>query len=569
MGRPKCMLTQLTTQVFSLIHQLSTSTSTVSRFSNSPSSRFSNSPILQTPSADLDDDFGTDLTREHFTHLLEHCNIALSEVEVDDAFAYVGRSQGNVVHLFDLWQAVRETSLNKLRSQISENRLKQIEEEQKLYKDDLGDDDDTFINVLTVDLNVNLKALTSHERLESRRTYVWDLYQNLRTEAANETTIGAEVVRALDLVWKTKCEGVPAHEFLEIATFKAAVEALMNAWHEVLKEEKLGAFKILHSMMQGINVQSLDKEGKRLIEQLGKKSAALMIMCESSNEEDNKIFWPAVEDAFDKLTALKVRTHGARGLVDTMTFALDQGLKNNKCRNARRIAAHLVDTACVEGSCLPFVLSDDAIEKIEKMAGEDAAAKLRNAKGCDANLSSITTYMRDHMNNEDAQIQGLALLKRIQNKEHLYDTKTLAGLEQAHTAETVIASMGTNSIQVARSGCSVLLGMIESSPKDGQLQDALVSQIEGQLASLLQILERFVEDEQVVREIVWIFTAMAADESSRTVKILKKEKAAEIIQKAGKVHAGNVEIQTTTTNLYQRLSQLTRRGAIWSLQESA
>ena len=113
------MLTQLTTQVFSLIHQLSTSTSTVSRFSNSP--------ILQTPSADLDDDFGTDLTREHFTHLLEHCNIALSEVEVDDAFAYVGRSQGNVVHLFDLWQAVRETSLNKLRSQISENRLKQIE----------------------------------------------------------------------------------------------------------------------------------------------------------------------------------------------------------------------------------------------------------------------------------------------------------------------------------------------------------------------------------------------------------------------------------------------------------
>ena len=524
-------------------------------------SRFSDSPVLQTPSADLDDDFGTDLTRELFTLLLEHCNVALSEIEIDDAFAYIGRSQSNVVHLFDLWQAVRETSLDKLRSQIRDYRIEQIEEEQKLNKDDIGDDDDNFINVLTVDLNVNLKAQTSQERLESRRTYVWDLYQNLRTEAAYETTIGADVVRALDLVWKTKFEGLPAHDFLEIATFKAALEALLNAWHEVLKEEKLGAFKILHSMMQGINVESLDKEGKRLIEQLGKKSAALMIMCESSNEEDGKNFWPTVEEAFDKLTELQVRTHGARGLVDTMKFALDQGLKNNKCRNARRIAAHLVDTACVESSCLPFVLSDDAIEKIEKMAGEDAAAKLRNAKACDANLSSVTTYMRDHKNNEDAQIQGLALLKRIQNKDHLYDTETRARLEQAQTAETVIASMGTNSIHVARSGCSVLLAMIESRPKDGQLQDILVSQIEGQLASLVQILERFVQDEEVVRQIVWIFTTMAADERSRTLKILKKEKAAEIIQKAGKVHAGNVEIQSTTTSLYEQLTKLA--PSIW------
>ena len=560
MGRPTCMLTQLTTQVFSLIHQLSTSTSTVSRFSNSTT--------LQTPSADLDDDFGTNLTRELFTHLLEHCNVALSEVEVDDAFAYVVRSQGNVIHLFDLWQAVRETSLDNLRSQISANRIKQIEEEQKLYTNDNSDDDDNFINVLTLDLNVNLKAQTSEERLESRRTYVWDLYQNLRTEAANEKSIGADVVRALDLVWKTKCEGVPAHNFLEIAKFKAALEALLNAWHEVLKEEKLGAFNILHSMMQGIKSESLDKEGKRLIEELGKKSAALMIMCESSNEEDNKIFWPAVEDAFDKLTALKVRTHGARGLVDTMTFALDQGLKNNKCRNARRIAAHLVDTACVEGSCLPFVLSDDAFEKIEKMAGEDAAAKLRYAKGCDPNLSSITTYMHDHINNEDAQIQGLALLKRMQNKDHLYDTKTRARLEQAQMAKTVIASMETNSIHVARSGGILLLGMIESRPKDGQLQDALVSQIEGQLASLVQILERFVEDEKVVAEIIWIFTAMAADEHSRTVKILKNIKAAEIIQKAGKVHASNIEIQTTTRNMYQQLTAVTRTDSGFSRTDS-
>jgi hypothetical protein len=128
--------------------------------------------------------------------------------------------------------------------------------------------------------------------------------------------------------------------------------------------------------------------------------------------------------------------------------------------------------------------------------------------------------------------------------------------------------MGTNSIHVARSGGRVLLRMIESRPKDGQLQDALVSQIEGQLASLVQILERFVEDEKVVAEIIWIFTAMAADEHSRTVKILKNIKAAEIIQKAGKVHASNIEIQTTPRNKYQQLTAVTRTDSGFSRTDS-
>jgi len=521
----------------------------------------SKSSSLQAPPIDAYEDLGTDLKREHLRHLLEHFNGGLSDIEVDEVFAHIAKidcSRSDAVHLFDLWQAVRKDSLDELRAQIREDRIKQLEEEQRskqhaeACEGDNSDDDDDFVNVLRVHLNINLKAQTSQERLESRRMWVWDLYQNLRSEAANETSIGEDVVRELDKVWQTKWDRVPVRDFLEFATFKPAVESLLNSWHEVLKREKLVAYDMLHAALKEIDVSSLDNETKILIKELEEKAAQLMTMCEATDDEDGQKFWPTVEDAFKQLNGLQVRMHGARGLVHSLTFAMDHGLKHNKGRNARRVADYLVEAACAQTSCLPYVLSADAIQSIKEIVGEDAAMKLETAKDGEVDLISITEYMRDHINVEDAQMQGLAVFQNLQTKDHGYDIATRTKLEKAGAAKTVIDAMKSSSPDVARSCLSVLLGLIESRPESGQVKDVIMSQIEGQLGTVVQTLERCMEDAQVVKDILWLFTQMAAADVW-AVKILKKEKAADIIQKAAEVYGSHVEIHASAVCLLEQL----------------
>lgn len=95
------------------------------------------------------------------------------------------------MHLLEIKDAVT-SKISELSKEIMEKREKQMHLERESYSNKSFDD---FINVLTVKLNVNLKAMTSEERLKARQTCVFDLYQNLRLEALTDKYCGQDIVK--------------------------------------------------------------------------------------------------------------------------------------------------------------------------------------------------------------------------------------------------------------------------------------------------------------------------------------------------------------------------------------
>ena len=82
---------------------------------------------------------------------------------------------------------------------------------------------DDYINVLHVRLNTNHHARTLEELLERRRTFVEDLFENLKLEAYHDHYCGDDVVKGLNHVWSTGLFAMPAHDYLHIEIFKSAI----------------------------------------------------------------------------------------------------------------------------------------------------------------------------------------------------------------------------------------------------------------------------------------------------------------------------------------------------------
>jgi hypothetical protein len=256
-----------------------------------------------------------------------------------------------------------------------------------------------YVNVLTVKLNVNLRAQTSEERVENRKTSVLDLYWSFKLEAYNDKYCGEAVMSALDNDWFKKHGKVTACQFLENCVFKDALEQLLHVWdgaYQNAKEARLDSLKkhlrksqstikMFANLSTREHTQRIEQEAQDACQELEKDAAPLMkwydplssseqaqkdlgFLLQTSNTSDPNHLH-TVLDSFEKISALQQLLLGAEGLISTLRTIRKHGLKDNSEQNAERVIQHVVEKALAADPSLPFFLGSDAMHEMLKLAG--------------------------------------------------------------------------------------------------------------------------------------------------------------------------------------------------------
>ena len=406
------------------------------------------------------------------------------------------------MHLLEIKDAVNSKS-SELSKSIMEMREKQMHLEGECYNSETFDD---FINVLTVKLNVNLKAMTSEERLKARQTCVFDLYQNLRLEALADNFCGQDIVKGLADLWQSKYNAMKAEEFLQISTFKSAIDDLISVWEQTTKKEKVEAAQFLTTFLSKHSHGDVPEDMKHLIKEIEEKASSMMALCESSNSEDQKEFWPKVLEAYDKVAQLDIMLDGADGLLSTCKRIRDAGLSSNSMRNAKRTMEHVTKMVCDKYPCLPCLLSQDSSEEIQGILGGASEMRIvikdsRFLLDTVQEFVSLAKYMQDFPQSGKTQEKGIALLKglmtpNLQISHDLeFDSATRAKLGESRMMCAIVTAMKTHA-QVIPDGCKLILGMIQGGPTTQNENDAIKLETLKQIPDIVKLLRTHIQDDK-------------------------------------------------------------------------
>jgi hypothetical protein len=297
-----------------------------------------------------------------------------------------------------------------------------------------------------------------------------------------------------------------AEEFLQISTFKSAIDDLISVWEQTTKKSKVEAAEFLTTFLSNIIHGDVPEDMKHTIKEIEEKAATMMALCESSNSEDQKEFWPKVLEAYDKVAQLDIMLDGADGLLSTCKRIRDAGLSSNSMRNAKRTMEHVTKMVCDKYPCLPCLLSPDSSDEIQGILGgasemriviKDSSFLLDTVQ----EFVSLAQYMQDFPQSDKTQGKCIALLKGLMTPNlHIshdleFDSATRAKLGESRMMCAIVTAMKTHA-QVIPDGCKLILGMIQGGAATQNENDAIKLETLKQIPDIVKLLRTHIQDDK-------------------------------------------------------------------------
>ena len=218
-----------------------------------------------------------------------------------------------------------------------------------------------YVNVITVNVSVHPRAMTSDELYGQRQRWLLDFGNSLVLEAQHNRHCGHKIASKLSEKMSEFLALAPGW-FDQMTNLHASMNDLLETWQQVVKREK-------HSTIKGVKIflDVTNFDDVNHVHMMG-EVVKLFALCESHNPQDKKEYLPIVMVALARVATVAQKDRGADAVLQTIFTLHDSGLLDNVARDILQQAMeHVLNSALETEPVLEVLFSDREWSKLQSI----------------------------------------------------------------------------------------------------------------------------------------------------------------------------------------------------------